>query len=130
LGQDGHDRGARIIATSFADLGFDVDIGPLFQTPAEAAMQAAENDVHILGISSMTAGHKILIPETLDALRSLGRQDIIVVLGGIVPEQDHRELYDLGVKAIFGPGTVIAEAAIRILNILIENQAFDVDESN
>lgn len=118
LGQDGHDRGAKVIATSFADLGWDVDIGPLFQTPQEAAMQAAENDVHILGISSLAAGHKILVPETLKALEALGRKDIGVVVGGIIPEHDHAYLYDQGVMAIFGPGTIIAEAAMHLLEQL------------
>ena len=118
LGQDGHDRGAKVIATSFADLGWDVDIGPLFQTPQEAAMQAAENDVHILGISSLAAGHKILVPETLKALKSLGREDIGVVVGGIIPEHDHALLYEQGVLAIFGPGTIIAEAAITLIQRL------------
>ena len=118
LGQDGHDRGAKVIATSFADLGWDVDIGPLFQTPQEAAMQAAENDVHILGISSLAAGHKILVPETLKALESLGRKDIGVVVGGIIPEHDHALLYEQGVMAIFGPGTIIAEAAIKLIEAL------------
>jgi len=118
LGQDGHDRGAKVIATSFADLGWDVDMGPLFQTPAEAARQAAENDVHILGISSLAAGHKVLVPETIEALKSLGRPDIGVVVGGIIPEQDHAFLYEQGVMAIFGPGTVIAEAAIKLLEKL------------
>jgi methylmalonyl-CoA mutase len=115
LGQDGHDRGAKVIATSFADLGWDVDVGPLFQTPAEAALQAVENDVHILGISSLAAGHKVLVPETIEALRALGRPDIGVVVGGIIPEHDHAFLYEQGVMAIFGPGTVIAEAAIILL---------------
>jgi methylmalonyl-CoA mutase len=115
LGQDGHDRGAKVIATSFADLGWDVDIGPLFQTPAEAAMQAAENDVHILGISSLAAGHLVLVPETIKALKEIGRGDIGVVAGGIIPEKDHAALYDAGVVAIFGPGTVIAQAAISLL---------------
>ncbi len=118
LGQDGHDRGAKVIATSFADLGWDVDIGPLFQTPQEAAMQAAENDVHILGISSLAAGHKILVPDTLKALESLGRKDIGVVVGGIIPEHDHAFLYEQGVMAIFGPGTIIAEAAIKLIEAL------------
>ncbi len=118
LGQDGHDRGAKVIATSFADLGWDVDIGPLFQTPEEAAMQAAENDVHILGISSLAAGHKILVPETLKALEAIGRKDIGVVVGGIIPEHDHAYLYDQGVMAIFGPGTIIADAAIKLINAL------------
>lgn len=119
LGQDGHDRGARVIATSFADLGFDVDIGPLFQTPEEAARQAAENDVHILGISSLAAGHKTLVPETLEALKNLGRDDIMVIVGGVIPRQDYDELYHQGVVGIFGPGTVIAEAAAEILELLI-----------
>jgi len=119
LGQDGHDRGAKIIATSFADLGFDVDMGPLFQTPEEAARQAAENDVHILGISSLAAGHKTLVPQTLEALRAIGRDDILVVVGGVIPPQDYQYLFDLGVAAVFGPGTVIAEAASEILSIMI-----------
>lgn len=118
LGQDGHDRGSKVISTSFADLGWDVDIGPLFQTPQEAANQATENDVHILGISSLAAGHKILVPETLKALKDLGREDILVVVGGIIPEQDHALLKKQGVAAIFGPGTVIAEASIELLSIL------------
>lgn len=125
LGQDGHDRGAKIIATSFADVGFDVDIGPLFQTPKEAAMQAAENDVHILGVSSLAAGHKTLIPETIEALKNLGRPDIHVVAGGVIPQQDYEFLYDAGVIAVFGPGTVIAEAAIRILEILVKDRSYE-----
>jgi methylmalonyl-CoA mutase len=120
LGQDGHDRGAKIIATSFADLGFDVDIGPLFQTPLEAARQAAENDVHVLGISSLAAGHKTLVPQTIEALKSIGRDDILVIVGGVIPPQDYDFLYDQGVAAVFGPGTVISEAAIRLLEILME----------
>ena len=118
LGQDGHDRGAKVIATSFADLGWDVDIGPLFQTPQEAAMQAAENDVHILGISSLAAGHKILVPDTINALEALGRKDIGVVVGGIIPEHDHELLYRQGVMAIFGPGTIIADAATKLIEQL------------
>jgi methylmalonyl-CoA mutase len=118
LGQDGHDRGAKVIATSFADLGWDVDIGPLFQTPVEAARQATENDVHILGISSLAAGHGWLVPETLQALASLGRPDIKVVVGGIIPESDHAVLKEQGVAFIFGPGTVIAEAAMTLLEML------------
>ncbi len=121
LGQDGHDRGAKVIATSFADLGFDVDIGPLFQTPEEAAMQAAENDVHILGISSLAAGHKTLVPHTIEALKKLGREDIFVVVGGVIPKQDYDFLYESGVVGIFGPGTVIAKAAIDILKKLMES---------
>lgn len=120
LGQDGHDRGARVIASSFADLGFDVDIGPLFQTPAEAAMQAAENDVHILGISSLAAGHKSLVPETIEELRKLGRVDIQLIVGGVIPERDYEFLRNAGVAGIFGPGTVIADAAAEILTKLIQ----------
>ena len=120
LGQDGHDRGAKIIATSFADLGFDVDIGPLFQTPEEAAIQAAENDVHILGISSLAAGHKTLVPQTIEALKKIGRDDIMVIVGGVIPPQDFQYLFDHGVLAVFGPGTVISEAATEILKILIK----------
>ena len=120
LGQDGHDRGAKVIATSFADLGFDVDIGPLFQTPEEAARQAAENDVHILGISSLAAGHKTLVPATLKALEAIGREDIMVVVGGVIPAQDYQYLYDQGVVGVFGPGTKIAKAASQILQVLIE----------
>ncbi len=119
LGQDGHDRGAKVIATSFADLGFDVDIGPLFQSPQEAARQAAENDVHLLGISSLSAGHKTLIPETIDQLKKIGREDILVIAGGVIPPQDYKFLFDRGVAAVFGPGTVIAEAASKILEILL-----------
>ncbi len=123
LGQDGHDRGAKVIATSFADLGFDVDIGPLFQTPAEAARQAAENDVHILGVSSLAAGHKTLVPQTIEELKKLGRDDILVVVGGVIPAQDYDFLYDKGVAGIFGPGTRIANAARQILQVLIRNVA-------
>lgn len=119
LGQDGHDRGAKIIATSFADLGFDVDMGPLFQTPEEAARQAAENDVHILGISSLAAGHNTLVPDTISELRKIGREDIIVIVGGVIPRQDYQALYDAGVAAVFGPGTIISEAAAEILKLMI-----------
>ena len=122
LGQDGHDRGAKIIATSFADLGFDVDLGPLFQTPAEAARQAAENDVHILGISSLAAGHKTLVPETINELAKINREDIMVIVGGVIPVQDYNFLYENGVIGVFGPGTKIADAASKILKILIEAQ--------
>lgn len=121
LGQDGHDRGAKVIATSFADLGFDVDVGPLFQTPAEAARQATENDVHILGISSLAAGHKTLVPQTIAALKKLGREDILVIVGGVIPQQDYNFLYQEGVAGIFGPGTKIAKAAKQILEVLMEN---------
>lgn len=120
LGQDGHDRGAKVIATSFADLGFDVDIGPLFQTPAEAARQAAENDVHILGISSLAAGHKTLVPQTIRELAKLGRDDIMVVVGGVIPAQDYAFLYEQGVAGIFGPGTKISKAAAALLRLLME----------
>lgn len=118
LGQDGHDRGAKIIATAFADLGFDVDIGPLFQTPEEAAMQAIDNDVHIVGVSSLAAGHKTLVPQLIESLNQQGRGDIMVVAGGVIPEQDYDFLYSKGVKAIFGPGTVLSEAALSILEKL------------
>jgi len=121
MGQDGHDRGAKIIATSFADLGFDVDIGPLFQTPNEAAKQAIENDVHIIGISSLAAGHKTLVPELLGEIKKLNREDIMVVAGGVIPKQDYDFLYDAGITAIFGPGTVISQAAEKLLKILIDN---------
>lgn len=120
MGQDGHDRGAKVISTSFADLGFDVDIGPLFQTPEEAARQAVENDVHILGVSSLAAGHKTLVPLVIDELKKLGREDIMVIVGGVIPNQDYQYLYNKGVAAVFGPGTVIAEAAQKILRILMD----------
>jgi len=123
MGQDGHDRGAKVIATAFADLGFDVDIGPLFQTPAEAARQAVESDVHILGVSSLAAGHKTLVPQVIEELRKLGREDILVIVGGVVPAQDYQFLYDAGVAGVFGPGTVIPKAAQEILAILLEGQA-------
>lgn len=122
MGQDGHDRGAKVIATSFADLGFDVDIGPLFQTPAEAAMQAAENDVHIIGASSLAAGHKTLVPQLIEELKKLGREDIMVVAGGVIPPKDYDFLYNAGVSGIFGPGTVIAQAAQDILKKLIATE--------
>lgn len=121
MGQDGHDRGAKVIATSFADIGFDVDIGPLFQTPKEAAKQAVENDVHVLGISSLAAGHKTLVPEVIAELKNYGREDIKVVAGGVIPQQDYDFLYDAGVDFIFGPGTVIAKSAIAVLEKLIED---------
>ncbi|GMQ27086.1 methylmalonyl-CoA mutase [Algoriphagus sp. oki45] len=121
MGQDGHDRGAKVIATGFADLGFDVDIGPLFQTPQEVAEQAVENDVHIVGASSLAAGHKTLIPQLIQALRELGREDIMVVAGGVIPVKDYDFLKKEGVSAVFGPGTVLSEAAIEILNQLLED---------
>jgi len=120
MGQDGHDRGAKVVATAYADMGFDVDVGPLFQTPAEAAKQAVENDVHILGVSSLAAGHKTLVPQVMDELRKLGREDILIIVGGVIPPQDYDYLYKLGVVGIFGPGTPIADAAIKMLNILLE----------
>ena len=121
MGQDGHDRGAKVVATSFADLGFDVDIGPLFQTPKEAAKQAVENDVHILGISSLAAGHKTLVPQVIEELKKYGREDIMVIAGGVIPPQDYQFLFDAGVVGVFGPGTKIAKAAIDILEILIDS---------
>ena len=120
MGQDGHDRGAKVIATSFADIGFDVDMGPLFQTPAEVAKQAAENDVHMVGVSSLAAGHKTLIPELISELKKLGREDIGVIAGGVIPEQDFEFLYNAGCVGIFGPGTKIATAAQEILTLMIE----------
>ncbi len=119
MGQDGHDRGAKVIATSFADLGFDVDMGPLFQTPAEVARQAAENDVHIVGVSSLAAGHKTLVPQLIDELRTIGRSDILVIAGGVIPPADYQYLYDAGVKGVFGPGTIISVAAQKILEELM-----------
>ena len=121
MGQDGHDRGAKVVATAYADVGFDVDIGPLFQTPEEATRQAIENDVHILGISSLAAGHKTLVPKVIDELKKHGREDIMVVVGGVIPPQDYRFLFDAGAVAIYGPGTRISDAAIEILQILINS---------
>jgi methylmalonyl-CoA mutase len=121
MGQDGHDRGAKIIATSFADLGFDVDIGPLFQTPAEAAKQAVENDVHILGVSSLAAGHKTLVPQVIAELKKLDREDILVIVGGVIPQQDYDYLFESGAIGVFGPGTKISAAAQEILEIMIES---------
>ncbi len=120
MGQDGHDRGAKVISTGYADIGFDVDIGPLFQTPAEAARQAVENDVHLLGVSSLAAGHKTLIPQVISELKKLGREDILIIAGGVIPAQDYQFLYDAGVAAIFGPGTSVAKTAKQILSILIQ----------
>ncbi|PWA08613.1 methylmalonyl-CoA mutase [Flavobacterium laiguense] len=120
MGQDGHDRGAKVVATGYADVGFDVDIGPLFQTPAEAAKQAVENDVHILGVSSLAAGHKTLVPQVIEELKKYGREDIMVIVGGVIPAQDYQFLFDAGAVAVFGPGTKISEAAIKILEILID----------
>ncbi|KOS04640.1 methylmalonyl-CoA mutase [Flavobacterium akiainvivens] len=120
MGQDGHDRGAKVVATGYADVGFDVDIGPLFQTPAEAAKQAVENDVHILGVSSLAAGHKTLVPQVIEELKKYGREDIMVIVGGVIPAQDYQYLFDAGAVAVFGPGTKISEAAIKILEILVK----------
>ena len=120
MGQDGHDRGAKVVSTGYADIGFDVDIGPLFQTPAEAAKQAVENDVHVLGVSSLAGGHKTLIPQVINELKRFGREDILVIAGGVIPHQDYQFLYDSGVAAIFGPGTSVSKAAKQILEILLE----------
>ncbi|MEG1999167.1 MAG: methylmalonyl-CoA mutase family protein, partial [Bacteroidales bacterium] len=119
MGQDGHDRGAKVVATGYADCGFDVDMGPLFQTPAEAARQAVENDVHVMGVSSLAAGHKTLVPQVIEELKKLGREDIIVIAGGVIPAQDYDFLYKAGVAAIFGPGTSVSKAACQILDIML-----------
>jgi methylmalonyl-CoA mutase len=129
MGQDGHDRGQKVIASAFADLGFDVDIGPLFQTPAEVARQAVENDVHIVGASSLAAGHLTLVPQLRDALKELGREDILVVVGGVIPPDDYDELYAAGAAAIFGPGTVISDAAIGLIQKLNENLGYAPSEA-
>ncbi len=123
MGQDGHDRGAKVIATAFADLGFDVDIGPLFQTPKEVARHAVENDVHVLGVSTLAGGHKTLIPEVVQELRGLGREDILVVVGGVIPPQDYAYLEQAGAAGVFGPGTVIPLAAQKILEALLTEAA-------
>jgi methylmalonyl-CoA mutase len=120
MGQDGHDRGAKVVATGYADCGFDVDMGPLFQTPAEAAKQAVENDVNVLGVSSLAGGHKTLIPQVIDELKKLGREDILVIAGGVIPPQDYDFLYKAGVAAIFGPGTSVAKAACAIMELLLQ----------
>ncbi len=122
MGQDGHDRGAKVVATGYADCGFDVDMGPLFQTPAEAAREAVENDVHIVGVSSLAAGHKTLIPQLMDELKKLGREDIMVIAGGVIPAQDYDFLYKAGVAAIFGPGTSVAKSAVEMMKILVDEQ--------
>jgi len=122
MGQDGHDRGAKVISTSFADLGFDVDIGPLFQTPEEVAQQAAENDVHVVGASSLAAGHKTLVPQLIGELKKLGREDIMVVAGGVIPPKDYDYLYEAGVAGVFGPGTVISKCANEILEKLLKQE--------
>jgi len=118
MGQDGHDRGAKVIATAFADIGFDVDVGPLFQTPAEVARDAVENDVHVVGVSSQAAGHKTLVPQLIDELHKAGADNVLVVCGGVIPPQDYPFLEDAGVAAVFGPGTNIPEAAAKVLALL------------
>ena len=118
LGQDGHDRGAKVIATAFADIGFDVDIGPLFQTPEEAVREAIENDVHVIGISSQAAGHKTLVPQVIEGLKQEGADDIIVICGGVIPPQDYDAMIDFGVSAVYGPGTNILLAAHEVLEIV------------
>jgi methylmalonyl-CoA mutase len=120
LGQDGHDRGAKVVATAMADLGFDIDIGPLFQTPEEAARQAVENDVHAVAMSSLAAGHKTLLPQLRDELKKLGREDIVLICGGVIPAQDYEFLMANGASAIFGPGTVIPKSSLKILELLLE----------
>ena len=122
MGQDGHDRGAKVIATAFADIGFDVDVGPLFQTPEEAAQDAVDNDVHVIGISSQAAGHTTLAPKLIEALRAADAGEILVVCGGVIPAQDYAFLYDAGVKAIFGPGTNIPKAASEVLDLIRQNR--------
>ena len=118
MGQDGHDRGSKVISTAFADLGFDVDIGPLFQTPREVARHAAENDVHVVGVSSLAAGHKTLVPQLIAELKAIGRDDILVIVGGVIPPQDYDFLYEAGASGVFGPGTVIPVAAQQIMKSL------------
>ncbi|MCF0209244.1 MAG: cobalamin B12-binding domain-containing protein, partial [Bacteroidaceae bacterium] len=120
MGQDGHDRGAKVVATGYADCGYDVDMGPLFQTPAEAAREAVENDVHIVGASSLAAGHLTLIPQLIEELKKLGREDIMVVAGGVIPAQDYDALYKAGVAAVFGPGTPVAKSAIEMMKLMME----------
>ena len=122
MGQDGHDRGAKVVATGYADCGFDVDMGPLFQTPAEAARQAVENDVNVVGASSLAAGHKTLIPQLIEELKKLGREDIMVIAGGVIPAQDYDFLYQAGVAAIFGPGTSVAKAACEMMKLLLDKE--------
>jgi methylmalonyl-CoA mutase len=120
MGQDGHDRGAKVCATGYADCGFDVDMGPLFQTPEESAREAVENDVNVLGVSSLAAGHKTLIPQVIEELKKLGREDIMVIAGGVIPAQDYDFLYQAGVAAIFGPGTSVAKSACEMMKILLD----------
>jgi methylmalonyl-CoA mutase len=129
MGQDGHDRGQKVIATAFADLGFDVDVGPLFQSPAETARQAAENDVHIVGVSTLAAGHLTLVPQLRAELARLGREDIMIVVGGVIPPQDYPALFEAGATAVFGPGTVIGEAAARLIRVLADRLSVSLDEA-
>ena len=129
MGQDGHDRGQKVIASAFADLGFDVDIGPLFRTPAETARQAVENDVHIVGVSSLAAGHLTLVPQLRQELEELGREDIMIVAGGVIPPDDIEALHDAGAAAVFGPGTVIGEAAIKLVQDLADRLGFSLEET-
>ncbi len=129
MGQDGHDRGQKVIATAFADLGFDVDVGPLFQTPAETARQAAENDVHIVGVSTLAAGHLTLVPALREELARLGRDDILIVVGGVIPPQDYPALYEAGAAAVFGPGTVIGEAAAKLVRVLAEQLGVALEDA-
>ena len=129
MGQDGHDRGQKVIASAFADLGFDVDIGPLFRTPEETARQAVENDVHVVGVSSLAAGHLTLVPELRAALAGLGREDIMIVAGGVIPPEDREALYAAGAAEVFGPGTVISDAAIRLVRDLADRLGFSVDDA-
>ncbi len=130
MGQDGHDRGQKVIATAFADLGFDVDIGSLFQTPAETARQAVENDVHIVGVSSLAAGHLTLVPQLREELARLGREDIMITVGGVIPPQDYAALYEAGASAVFGPGTVIADAATKLLRALAKRLDIALEEQS
>ena len=126
-GLDGHDRGAKVVATGYADCGYDVDMGPLFQTPEESARQAVENDVHILGVSSLAAGHKTLVPQVIAELKKLGREDIVVIAGGVIPAQDYDFLYKAGVAAIYGPGTPITKSAINMIEILNKLNGYDAE---
>ena len=128
MGQDGHDRGQKVIATAFVDIGFDVDVGPLFQTPRETAQQAVENDVHIIGVSSLAAGHLTLVPTLRAALAEFGREDILIVVGGVIPPQDHEALYEAGAALIFGPGTVISEAARALLKDLAKRLEYELED--
>jgi methylmalonyl-CoA mutase len=128
MGQDGHDRGQKVIATAFADLGFDVDIGPLFQSPAETARQAVENDVHVVGVSTLAAGHLALVPRLREELARLGREDILIVVGGVIPPQDYATLYEAGAAAVFGPGTVIGEAASQLLKVLADRLGLRLED--